>query len=109
MSVHIETIKDTAERFESAHPEIKGRYLIKEEDGTATFFIEGSDDGFDVTLEEVGSDEFILHAGPVHSHVFRKSGESNEDFVNGRFYHIRNLLSPHARIVEHRSNSKPYK
>jgi len=50
MSEHIDTIRRTAERFESAHPEIKGRYQIKEDHGVATFFIEGSDNGFDERL-----------------------------------------------------------
>ena len=109
MSAHIQTITKTAEKFESAHSEIKGRYQIKENQGCATFYIEGSDDGFSITLEEAGADEFILHAGPIHTHVFRDEGESDEDFVKDQFYHIRSLLSPLARIVEHRSGSSAYK
>jgi len=60
-------------------------------------------------MEEVGVDEFILHTGPLHSHVLRDTGDSDEEFVKEQFYHIRSLLSPLARIVERRSNSKPYK
>lgn len=109
MSFYIQRIRDIAKRFESAHPEVTGRYEIKEEHSKAIFFIQGSDTGFDITLEEVNADEFILHAGNIHSHSIREKDESHEEFLSEQFYHIRSLLSPLTRIIEYKSGATPYK
>jgi len=67
-----------------------------------------SKNGYSIYVEILG-DELIFHCDHFHQHIYQPKEMNTEEYVNHVFGMVYDYLTTDVRMIEKRSNGKPYK
>lgn len=97
----------TAKDVLSRHPELEHSWLLDEaEDRCELTISKQTNSGFDITVEVSPSDIVIIAEG-FHHHL--DSSDTSNEKIDAALGLVRDLLSPHMRIVELSAGGRPYR